>query len=227
VGRPRLDAVEDVDGASPRGARGGVGRLPAEHLAVHGLEVDDGHGERAVHVEHGASQRPPPLGRGGGRGEHGPAGEAEAPGKRRGGEGAVGGGEQAWVHTWRDRGRWIGRARENGGRSGGAAAVVVQQLPHLLPHLQNRENTIYLFNKFRISSPIPRDRISVIHVLLLHDRPANPSKPHGGWSLVRGGGQTGEARERQRRWTELETGGAREGQPELTTGGGGDRRLTI
>jgi hypothetical protein len=119
VGRPRLDAVEDVDGASPRGARGGVGRVPAQHLAVHGLEVDGGHGERAVHVEHDPSQRPPPLRRGGGGGGHGPAGE------RRGGEGAVGAEEQAREHTWRDRGRWMGRARENGGRSGGAAAVVV------------------------------------------------------------------------------------------------------
>jgi hypothetical protein len=46
VGRPRLDAVEDVHGAAPGLARGGVGRVPAEHLAMHGPEVDGGHGER-------------------------------------------------------------------------------------------------------------------------------------------------------------------------------------
>ena len=90
VERPALDAVEDVDGASPRRARGGVGRVPAEHLAVHGLEVDDGHREGAVHVEDHPAQRPPgDLGGRGGGGGHGlDDAEGAAAGEGRGGEGA-------------------------------------------------------------------------------------------------------------------------------------------
>lgn len=113
VGLPGLDVVEDVDGAAPGRARGGVGRVPAEHLAVHGLEVDDGHCERPVHVEDHPAQRPPPLGwrgsgcRGGG---HGPASEAGAAGERRGEEEeAVGAEEQVREHTWRDLGCWMAR----------------------------------------------------------------------------------------------------------------------
>jgi len=117
VGRPVLDAVEDVDGASARG-------VPAEDLAVHGREVDDGHREGAVHVEHHPAQRPPRPGggrwRGGGGGRHGPAaGEGAAAGERRGarGEGAaeeqaVGPEEHAGEHAWRDLGRWMGPYRE-------------------------------------------------------------------------------------------------------------------
>jgi hypothetical protein len=67
VGRPRLDVVEDVHGAAPGLARSGVGRVPAEHLAVHGLEVDGGHGERPVHVEHDPPPPPPPRGSGAAR----------------------------------------------------------------------------------------------------------------------------------------------------------------
>lgn len=102
VGRPVLDAVEDVDGASPGRARRSVGRVPAEHLAVHGREVDDGHREGAVHVEDHPAQRSPRPGGGGGRrrggggGGHGPAaGEGAAAGEGGGGRGDGAAEEQA------------------------------------------------------------------------------------------------------------------------------------
>ena len=110
VERPALDAVEDVDGASPRRARGGVGRVPAEHLAVHGREVDDGHRERAVHVEDHPAQRPPRAlrGRRRGRGHDLDSGEGAAAAGEEGQEQAV------WAegeeHAWRDLGRWMARS---------------------------------------------------------------------------------------------------------------------
>jgi hypothetical protein len=72
VGHPRLDAVEDVHGASLGLTRGGVGRVPAKHLTMHGPEVDGGHGDRPVLVEHDPSQRPALLRCGGGGGGHRP-----------------------------------------------------------------------------------------------------------------------------------------------------------
>lgn len=107
VGRPVLDAVEDVDGASPRAARRGVGGVPAEHLAVHGREIDDWHREGAVHVEDHPAQRTPRPGRGRGGGGHGPAaGEDAAAVEGRGARGvgpakeqAVGPVEQAGEHA--------------------------------------------------------------------------------------------------------------------------------
>ena len=113
VGVPVLDAVEDIDGASPGRERRGVGRLPAEHLAVHGLEVDDGYRQGAVHVEDHPAQRPPPRPRGGcGRGRGGGGSEgggghdpAAADGAAaREGRGARGEGP-AEEHAWRDLGR--------------------------------------------------------------------------------------------------------------------------
>lgn len=64
---PRLDVVENVNPGGVLGPDGAV-LVVAEDVAVHGREVDDGDGERAVHVEDDPSQSRLGGGHGVGRG---------------------------------------------------------------------------------------------------------------------------------------------------------------